>query len=129
MAKVSNTLIECEVVPQLFIENGRVYVDLSVCEAVKKAATIEKPKMELLSKKGKTYTEADVARAKSIIDVWTKVHGYGLGGAVPFILAPWGGDLKIVRGPLERLGTHIRDTIGPHHHFPLYIELHPSEDQ
>ena len=118
----SNAEIEFKVVPRVYLEGRAIAIDLSSCEAIRKAATVKRPHMTLVfSEQG--YSERDLQRAQAIVNEWMSYRHYE---TIEFILVPWGPRSRLVKGMLEQLGLHVRDMMGPYQNRPLHVEMHPK---
>jgi hypothetical protein len=110
--------------PNLYIDGRAIAVDLSnvsLPKDPKEETSVKHPHMTVLFRR-EGYSQADLNKVLAEAREWMKFHN---ADTAYFTLEPWGPRSKLVKGPLEWFGQHLRDVFGPQDR-PLHVELYSN---
>jgi hypothetical protein len=103
-----------------YLDGRAIAIDLSNVAFME--TSVKRPHMTVLFRPD-GYIQVDLDTVIAEARIWMEHSGMT---ETRFTLEPWGPRSKLVKGPLEWLGLHLRDTFcrGQKQDRPLHVELH-----
>ncbi|MDR3540324.1 MAG: hypothetical protein P4L69_05075 [Desulfosporosinus sp.] len=110
------------VVPNLYLEDNNKSIAVDLSNVIGLVTDFAKPHMTVLSRTNEPFTQEDLVKVILEATKWLEERKTNV---LSFTLKSWGPKAKLVKGPLQGFGLHLKQFFDPvaEEYRPLIIQV------